>query len=100
MESKERKRGSHRRAKWEFSKKITWFALIAFCVLIGLSMITMVFMRESAHSVVSLISASVPVFIVIFTGYFGKAGVENYTKIRAEAECDPPQRQEPSSSNG
>lgn len=40
------------------------------------------FQPQVAAHTVSLMSATVPLYIVIFGGYFGKAGLENYNKIK------------------
>ena len=38
------------------------------------------------ENAISLMSASIPVYLAVVAGYFGKAGVENYQKIRLLSE--------------
>lgn len=48
------------------------------------------FRFDSAQYAVNLMNATIPLYAVIFGGYFGKAGLENYQKIKNEiAECAP-----------
>jgi hypothetical protein len=67
---------------FEFSKIIvkrgTWLFTIQTILTLGV-----IFWRpQSAQYAVSLMTATMPLYVVIFGGYFGKAGIENYQKIK------------------
>lgn len=70
---------------FEFSKVIVRRALIVFLLQMLLTMAITFFRPESTMQLVSLMNATIPLYIVIFGGYFGKAGLENYNKIKFQA---------------
>lgn len=83
--------------QFEFSKIIVRRGLFIFLIQLVLSLAIIFFKVESAAYSVSLMNAAVPLYAVIFGGYFGKAGLENYQKIKGiidldriscEAECE------------
>lgn len=79
---------------FEFSKIIVRRALIVFLFQMLLTMGIAYLRPESAMQLVSLMNATIPLYVVIFGGYFGKAGLENYNKIKFQAietteECEP-----------
>ena len=66
----------------EFSKLIVKRGTWMFIIHTLLTLAVIFWKVEAAHHAVSLMSATVPLYIVIFGGYFGKAGLENFQKIR------------------
>lgn len=79
---------------FEFSKVIVRRALIIFLFQMLITMVITFFRPESTVPLVSLMNATIPLYIVIFGGYFGKAGLENYNKIKFQTietieGCDP-----------
>lgn len=70
------------RQHFEFSKIIVKRALAIFLVHTILTLAVIFLKPVSAVHAVSLVNAVVPLYIVIFGGYFGKAGLENLNKIR------------------
>lgn len=73
----------------EFSKVMVRRTLLVFLIHMMLTILSIFLRAEIAPSLVGLMNATVPVYIVIFGGYFGKAGIENYQKIKNEAaDCD------------
>lgn len=73
------------RNKFEFSKVIVRRTLILLVLHLIMTMLVIYFRAEVAQSLVNLMSATMPVYLVIFGGYFGKAGLENYNKIKYDA---------------
>ena len=67
---------------FEFSKIIVRRTLLIFLSHILLTIGVTFFRPESAIQLVSLMNATIPLYIVIFGGYFGKAGLENFNKIK------------------
>lgn len=76
----------------EFSKVIVNRTLAIFLAHTVLTLLVVFFQSGVASHAVNLMTAVVPLYIVIFGGYFGKAGLENYNKIRyweqPEPECE------------
>lgn len=72
----------------EFSKQIVKRIEIVLLLHITLSLLIIYFKSESASYAVSLMTATVPLYAVIFGGYFGKAGLENYQKIKSSLKLD------------
>lgn len=73
---------------FEFSKVIVRRSLLIFLAQMLATMAVAFFRPESSVQMVSLMNATIPLYIIIFGGYFGKAGLENYNKIKYEvAEC-------------
>lgn len=62
----------------EFSKKLALFVSMVFAVVILLS--CYIFLRHDRVSL-DLLSAVGTPFSIVVTGYFAKAGVENFSKI-------------------
>lgn len=74
-----------RKSRHEFSKLIVKWTLWGFFSQVLLTVILSFFQMDVAYQLVSLLNVSVPVYMVILGGYFGKAGIENYNKIKYEA---------------
>lgn len=74
-----------RRSRHEFSKVIVRWTLQGFFLQVLVASVFSFFKGEIAYQLVSLLNATVPVYIVILGGYFGKAGIENYNKIKYDA---------------
>ena len=74
-----------RKGRHEFSKLIVKWTLWGFFAQVILTLVLSFFQMDVAYQMVSLLSVSVPVYTIIFGGYFGKAGIENYNKIKYEA---------------
>lgn len=74
-----------RKSRHEFSKVIVKWTLWGFFTQVLLTVILSFFQVAVAHQLVLLLNAAVPVYMVILGGYFGKAGIENYNKIKYEA---------------
>ena len=73
---------------FEFSKVIVRRTLLIFLVQMLATMVVAFFRPESSVQMVGLMTATIPLYIIIFGGYFGKAGLENYNKIKYDvAEC-------------
>lgn len=70
--------------QFEFSKIIVRRGLGIFFVQTILTLAIVFFRVDSAAYAVGLMSATIPLYAVIFGGYFGKAGLENYQKIKNE----------------
>lgn len=71
-----------RSSQLEFSKIIVRRGLLIFLIHLILTMAIIFFRVESAMFTVSLMNTAIPLYVVIFGGYFGKAGIENYQKIK------------------
>lgn len=71
-----------REKHFEFSKVIVRRGMLLFTLHTLLTLVVIFFRTESAHYSVSLMTATMPLYVVIFGGYFGKAGLENYQKIK------------------
>ncbi len=86
----------------EFSKVIVRRSMWLFSVQVALSLLVIFFKPDSGSQVVGLTSVTIPLYAVIFGGYFGKAGLENYQKIKNEGEEECATEEYPSrnSSNG
>jgi hypothetical protein len=63
----------------EFSKKLAVFVCAVFAFVIGFLAYTYLFKGNVSNDLLSTISTP---FMVVVSGYFAKAGVENYTKIK------------------
>jgi hypothetical protein len=66
----------------EFSKTVVLRGMAVFLVQLILTIVVLFLKTELSVHMVALMNATVPLYIVIFGGYFGKAGVENYNKIK------------------
>ena len=76
--------------QFEFSKIMVRWGLAIFTSQTIITLAIISFQLESAQYTISLMSATIPLYAVIFGGYFGKAGLENFQKIKNEiAECEP-----------
>lgn len=73
---------------FEFSKLIVRRMIVIFLVHVLLTLGIVFFRYDAAPHAVSLMHATVPLYAVVFGGYFGKAGIENYQKIKNSIECD------------
>lgn len=86
------------RQHFEFSKIIVKRTLWVFFIQMVATAVFSFVRWEVAAQLVSLMNAAVPVYIVILGGYFGKAGLENYNKIKYEAltnqDCLTPSNEE------
>lgn len=67
---------------FEFSKQVVYRGFIMFGLQIILTLVIILWQPSTAQNAVALMNVSVPIYAVIFGGYFGKAGVENIQKIR------------------
>ena len=72
---------------FEFSKLIIKRVTLIFLLQMVLTLAVIFFRFEVAQHSVSLMNATIPLYAVIFGGYFGKAGLENYQKIKNNCEC-------------
>lgn len=73
----------------EFSKVIVRRAMWLFSIQTALSLAVIFVRPQSGSQVVMLMSATIPMYAVILGGYFGKAGLENYQKIKNEgSDCE------------
>lgn len=70
--------------QFEFSKIMVKWGLSIFLSQTICTLAIIFFRIESAQYAVNLMNATIPLYAVIFGGYFGKAGFENYQKIKNE----------------
>lgn len=70
----------------EFSKLIIKRATWMFIVQGLLTLAVIYFRMDAAVHAVNLMTTTIPLYMVIFGGYFGKAGFENYQKIRCSEQ--------------
>lgn len=70
-----------RKQKIEFSKIISITMLVVFVLTFIVAWVTYIFQDKISTELLSFISTPL---MVIITGYFAKAGVENYQKINKE----------------
>ena len=75
-------------SKLEFSKQIIRRMMWVFGAHVMATLAAIIAVPEYGSLAVSLMSATVPLYIVIFAGYFGKAGIENYQKIKSNSYED------------
>ena len=68
----------------EFSKDLVNRGLTIFVLHVICTLLVVVFKEESSVQAVALMRDTVSLYAVLFGGYFGKAGVENYQKIKNE----------------
>lgn len=71
-------------SQFEFSKIMVRYGIAIFMAQTIITLAIIFFRLESAGYAVSLMNATIPLYAVIFGGYFGKAGFENYQKIKSE----------------
>ncbi len=67
---------------FEFSKQVVYKGFFMFGLQVLFTLIIILWQPVAAQNAVALMNVSVPIYAVIFGGYFGKAGVENIQKIR------------------
>lgn len=73
----------------EFSKVIVKRTMWLFSIQTTLSILVIFLKPESGNQITMLMSAVVPFYAIILGGYFGKAGLENFQKIKNEGlECE------------
>lgn len=83
-----RKGGRIEKIHFEFSKIIVRRGMLIFLLQVLLTISVMFLRPESSVQLVSLMNATIPLYVVILGGYFGKAGIENYNKIKYNVtEC-------------
>lgn len=70
--------------QFEFSKVMVRYGLASFISQVIFSLAIIFFRVESAQYAINLMGATVPLYAVIIGGYFGKAGLENFQKIKNE----------------
>lgn len=68
----------------EFSKDLVNRGLTIFVFHVICTLLIVVFKEESSVQAVALMRDTVSLYAVLFGGYFGKAGIENYQKIKNE----------------
>ena len=66
----------------EFSKDLVNRGLTIFVFHVICTLLIVVFKEESSVQAVALMRDTVSLYAVLFGGYFGKAGLENYQKIK------------------
>lgn len=71
-------------SQFEFSKIMVRYGLAIFISQTIISLAIIFFRLEAAQYAINLMNATIPLYAVIFGGYFGKAGFENYQKIKNE----------------
>lgn len=67
---------------FEFSKILVRRGLLIFFIQVILTVGIIFFRIDSSVQAVSLMSTTIPLYAIMFGGYFGKAGLENYQKIK------------------
>lgn len=67
----------------EFSKSLVNRTLIIFSIHLCVTLISLVLWPKTESGVIALMREVTTLYAVVFGGYFGKAGLENYTKIKA-----------------
>ena len=72
----------------EFSKVLVNRGLTIFVIHVICTLIVVIVKEESSSQAVTLMRDTVSLYAVLFGGYFGKAGVENYQKIKNESEAE------------
>ena len=71
-------------SQFEFSKIMVRYGLSIFMSQTIITLGIIFFRPESAQYAVNLMNATIPLYAVIIGGYFGKAGLENFQKIKNE----------------
>ena len=73
-----------RKSRHEFSKLIVKWTLIGFFIHVLIANTLTFFQVDVGPQINQLLYNTIPVYMVVLGGYFGKAGFENYNKIKYE----------------
>lgn len=76
------------RKKWEFSKKLTLFNAITYVFLMIACLAAIVFTENNGTFLKEIVISLTTTQIAMQALYFGKAGVENFQKIKAALKND------------
>lgn len=74
------------KARWEFSKRLTFFFLVAFMVHLVSLLLSAILSLGDYTMIKDSFLSSLPFYGVIFTGYTAKATFENYDKFKKQYE--------------